>query len=44
MLERYIGLWAVRALISGAATTSDVVQSLAWCVGILLAFRPLGVW
>jgi ABC-2 type transport system permease protein/oleandomycin transport system permease protein len=28
----------------GSSTGSDVVQALAWCVGILVVFAPLAVW
>jgi ABC-2 type transport system permease protein/oleandomycin transport system permease protein len=34
---------AVRALVNGGPTASYVVQSVAWCVGILLVFAPLAV-
>ena len=34
---------AVRALMIGGPTTSYVLQSLAWCVGILLVFVPVAV-
>ncbi|HLJ09087.1 MAG TPA: ABC transporter permease [Acidimicrobiia bacterium] len=34
---------AVRALVDGGATTSSVVQCLAWCIGILVVFAPLAV-
>jgi ABC-2 type transport system permease protein/oleandomycin transport system permease protein len=34
---------AVRALMIGGPTTSLVLQSLAWCGGILLVFAPLAV-
>jgi ABC-2 type transport system permease protein/oleandomycin transport system permease protein len=34
---------AVRALVIGGPTTSYVLQSLAWCVGILLVFGPVAV-
>jgi ABC transporter DrrB family efflux protein len=34
---------AVRALMIGGPTASYVIQSLAWCAGILLVFVPLGV-
>jgi ABC transporter DrrB family efflux protein len=34
---------AVRALVIGGPTTSYVVQTLAWCVGILAMFAPLAV-
>jgi ABC-type multidrug transport system permease subunit len=35
---------AVRDLMLGGSATSDVVQALAWTVGILLVFVPLSVW
>jgi ABC transporter DrrB family efflux protein len=35
---------AVRALFLGGPTTSDVVQAVAWCVGILVVGAPLAVW
>jgi ABC-2 type transport system permease protein/oleandomycin transport system permease protein len=34
---------AVRALMIGGPTTSYVLQSLAWCAGILLVFAPIAV-
>jgi ABC-2 type transport system permease protein/oleandomycin transport system permease protein len=34
---------AVRALAIGGPTTSYVLQSIAWCVGILVVFAPLAV-
>jgi ABC-2 type transport system permease protein/oleandomycin transport system permease protein len=34
---------AVRALMTGGPTASYVLQSVAWCVGILLVFAPLAV-
>ncbi|MGH2719084.1 MAG: ABC transporter permease, partial [Actinomycetota bacterium] len=34
---------AVRALVDGGATTSNVIQTLAWCIGILVVFAPLAV-
>jgi len=34
---------AVRALVIGGPTTSYVLQSLAWCTGILLVFGPIAV-
>jgi ABC transporter DrrB family efflux protein len=34
---------AVRALVIGGPTTSYVLQSLAWCAGILLVFGPIAV-
>lgn len=35
---------AVRALVLGGPTTSYVVQTLAWCVGILAIAAPIAVW
>jgi ABC transporter DrrB family efflux protein len=35
---------AVRALCIGGPTASYVLQSLAWCAGILIIFVPLAVW
>ena len=35
---------AMRALVLGGSATSDVLQALAWCAGILLVFAPLAVW
>ncbi len=35
---------AVRALSIGGPTTSYVLQSLAWCAGILIVCIPLAVW
>lgn len=35
---------AVRALMLGGPTTSDVLQALAWDVGLLIVFAPLAVW
>jgi ABC-2 type transport system permease protein/oleandomycin transport system permease protein len=35
---------AVRALMLGGPTASDVWQSLAWAVGIVAVFGPLAVW
>ncbi|HZD01006.1 MAG TPA: ABC transporter permease [Actinomycetes bacterium] len=35
---------AVRALTIGGPATSHVLQSLAWDVGILVAFAPIAVW
>ncbi len=35
---------AVRALMIGGPTATYVLQSLAWCAGILLVFAPLAVW
>src|SRR6266545_8239668 len=35
---------AVRALVIGGPTTSFVLQSLAWDVGILVVFAPIAVW
>jgi ABC-2 type transport system permease protein len=34
---------AVRALVIDGPTTSYVLQSLAWSVGILLVFGPIAV-
>jgi len=34
---------AVRALVLGGPTTSYVLQSLAWCLGILLIAAPIAV-
>jgi ABC transporter DrrB family efflux protein len=34
---------AVRALTIGGPTSSDVWQSVAWCVGILVVFAPIAV-
>lgn len=34
---------AVRALMLGGATTSEVLAALAWCVGILAVLAPLAV-
>jgi ABC transporter DrrB family efflux protein len=34
---------AVRALMNGGPTASYVVQSLAWCIGILVVFAPIAV-
>jgi ABC-2 type transport system permease protein/oleandomycin transport system permease protein len=35
---------AVRALCIGGPTMSYVIQSLAWCLGILVVCFPLGIW
>jgi ABC transporter DrrB family efflux protein len=35
---------AVRALAIGGPATSEVLQSLAWDVGILVVFAPIAVW
>jgi ABC-2 type transport system permease protein/oleandomycin transport system permease protein len=35
---------AVRACVLGGPTGTFVWHSLAWCVGIVLAFAPLGAW
>ena len=35
---------AARALMLGGATTSLVLQALAWCVGIVLVCAPLAIW
>jgi ABC-2 type transport system permease protein/oleandomycin transport system permease protein len=34
---------AVRALLLGGPTTSDVLISIAWCAGIIAVFAPLAV-
>jgi ABC transporter DrrB family efflux protein len=34
---------AVRALVLGGPTASDVLQALAWCIGIIVVFAPLAV-
>jgi hypothetical protein len=34
---------ACRALVIGGPTTSYMLQSLAWCAAILLAFAPVAV-
>jgi hypothetical protein len=34
---------AVRALVLGGPTTSYVLQSLAWSIGIVAVFAPLAV-
>jgi ABC-2 type transport system permease protein/oleandomycin transport system permease protein len=34
---------AVRALVIGGPTTSYLLQSVAWCVAILLVFGPIAV-
>jgi ABC transporter DrrB family efflux protein len=34
---------AVRALLLGGPTTSDVLTSIAWCAGIIAVFAPLAV-
>jgi ABC-2 type transport system permease protein/oleandomycin transport system permease protein len=34
---------AVRELVNGGATGSDVLQAVAWCVGIIVVFAPLSV-
>ena len=34
---------AVRALVLGGPTASDVLTSIAWCVGIVVVFAPLAV-
>jgi ABC-2 type transport system permease protein len=34
---------AVRALVLGGPTASDVLTSIAWCVGIVAVFAPLAV-
>jgi ABC transporter DrrB family efflux protein len=35
---------AVRALMLGGPTASYVLQTLAWCFGLILVFAPLAVW
>jgi len=35
---------AARALMLGGATTSLVLQALAWCAGIVLVCAPLAIW
>jgi ABC transporter DrrB family efflux protein len=35
---------AVRALVLGGPTSSYVLQSLAWSIGLVLVFAPLAVW
>ncbi|PWI45094.1 ABC transporter [Streptomyces sp. ICBB 8177] len=35
---------AVRALMTGGPTASFVWQALAWDIGIIAAFAPLGIW
>ncbi|WP_354639211.1 ABC transporter permease [Kitasatospora camelliae] len=35
---------AVRALVLGGPTASQVWQALAWDIGIIAVFAPLGVW
>jgi ABC transporter DrrB family efflux protein len=35
---------AVRACVLGGPTAAFVWHSLAWCVGIVLVFAPLGAW
>ena len=35
---------AVRALMLGGPTTSYLLQSLAWCIGIVVVCAPLAVW
>jgi ABC-2 type transport system permease protein/oleandomycin transport system permease protein len=34
---------AVRELVNGGATGSDVFQAVAWCIGIIVVFAPLSV-
>ena len=34
---------AVRELVNGGATGGDVLQAVAWCVGIIVVFAPLAV-
>lgn len=35
---------AIRALVLGGPTAADVLQALAWDVGIVAVFAPIGVW
>jgi|SRR5438309_659183 len=35
---------AVRALVLGGPTATNVEQSIAWCIGILAVCAPLAVW
>ncbi len=35
---------AVRALMLGGPTASYVLQTLAWCAGLILVFAPFAVW
>ena len=35
---------AVRALVLGGPTSTYVWQSVAWLIGIIIVFAPLGVW
>ena len=35
---------AVRALVLGGPTRTDLLQCLAWLVGIVIVFAPLGAW
>ena len=35
---------AVRALVLGGPTSTYVWQSVAWLLGIIIVFAPLGVW
>jgi hypothetical protein len=35
---------AARALCLGGAVASDLIQSLLWCVGIILVCAPLAVY
>jgi ABC-type multidrug transport system permease subunit len=35
---------AVRALVLGGPTASYVLQTLAWCLGILAVAAPIAVW
>jgi hypothetical protein len=35
---------AARALMIGGPTTSYLLQSLAWCAGIIAVCAPLAVW
>jgi len=33
----------VRALTLGGPTTTEVLEAIAWCVGILVIFAPIAV-
>ena len=35
---------ATRALVLGGPATSDVLQAVGWCAGILVVFVPLAIW
>ena len=35
---------AVRGLMLGGPVASDLLQSLAWCLGIIAVCAPLAVW